>query len=198
MAKRYFPLLAGLLASTGYLLAQETTSAEVLPYQPLTFSENYFYSVHQIFTVPRVFQVAAHAAIDAARHSDGWGSGAGAFEMRSASSFGRAFVKENLAFGVRAVDGEDPRYTRLGQGTVWVRIRYAVGHTFMVRGRTGDYMPAYSLAANYAMPFVAQEWHPGAIHGGRELRAGTIGVASAVSTNLGREFWPDLKKKLHR
>jgi hypothetical protein len=152
----------------------------------------------QVFTVPRVFQVAAHAAIDAARQSDGWGSGVGAFEIRSASSFGHAFVKENLAFGVRAVDGEDPRYVRLGQGRDWTRIRYAVGRTFKVHSRNGDYMPAYSLLANCAMPFVAQEWHPGPIHAGRELGGGTVGVASAVSTNLGREFWPDLKKKLYR
>ncbi len=192
-------LLAVFLAATGYVCAQEATDQQSPSYMPLTFTENYLYSVNQVFTLPRAFQVAAHAAFDELRNrSDGWGSGASAFEIRSASSFGRAFVKENLAFGVRAVDGEDPRYVRLGQGKLWTRVRYAVKHTFEVHSRNGDYMPAYSLAANYAMPFVAQQWYPHPIHAGRELGSGTVGIGCAVSSNIGREFWPDLKKKLHR
>ena len=88
----------------------------------------------------------------------------------------RAFVKEALAFGVRAVDGEDPRYARSGQAKLWTRVRYAVRHTFEVHSRNGGYMPAYSLFANYAMPFIAQEWYPGQRHAGRELGSGTAGV----------------------
>src|SRR5271155_1753628 len=126
MVKSCFPLLTGLLVITGYVSAQvsapETTGEQAQPYTPITLSENYLYSMGQIFTVPRLLQVAAHAAISQYRdHADGWGSGAGAYEIRSASWFGHAFVRETLAFGVRAADGEDPRYTRLGQGRTWTR-----------------------------------------------------------------------------
>src|SRR5277367_4874099 len=127
-------LAIGFLVVSGSLIAHDSDDQQPPVYTPITVSENYLYSLGQIFGPGRAFQVAAHAAFDQFRkHSDGWGSGFGAYELRGASSFGRTFVKENLAFGVRALDGEDPRYVRLGQGRTWTRIRYAVGHTFAVR-----------------------------------------------------------------
>jgi hypothetical protein len=65
MPKSCFPLLTGILVAFGNLCGQES-DPQLAPYTPLTFTETYLYSMGQVFTVPRVFQVAAHAAIDAA------------------------------------------------------------------------------------------------------------------------------------
>jgi hypothetical protein len=60
-------------------------------------------------------------------------------------------------------------------------------------------MPAYSLLpADFATPFIAQAWRPEPLRTGRELREGALGIGLAAATNIGKEFWPDVSRKLRR
>ena len=158
------------------------------------------YSVDQIFSVPRVLGIIARTSVDQATDTPAsWGGGTGGYAERLASHFGRAFVHENVAFAVRAIDHEDPRYFVLGKGTKWTRVKYATKATFLVRRDDGKMIPAYSrFVADYSMPFISQAWRPEGVKGGRELRGGSIALGSGVANNIFLEFWPDLKKKLHR
>lgn len=192
-------LAIGFLAAAGFLPAQDDADEQTPVYEPFTLKQNYTYSLGEIFATSSLFQVVGSAAFDqVGKHTDGWGSRSGDFGLRTASWFGHSFIRENLAFGIRALDGEDPRYTRLGHGGVFKRTAYAIGHTFAVRGKNGGYMPAWSFLADYATPFIVREWEPGAIHPYREAKGGSIAVASIVGMNFGKEFWPDVKKKLQR
>lgn len=104
-----------------------------------------------------------------------------------------------MAFAIRRLDGEDPRYVRSNATGVWKRSRYAVSRTFVARNGRGGLMPAYStLVSDVATPFVAQTWRPESISASHELRSGTMGLGVIAAGNLGQEFWPDLRKKLHR
>jgi hypothetical protein len=110
---------------------------------------------------------------------------------------GRSFLRQNIAFGVGALDHEDPRYFRIGQGGVWKRTRYAIGHAFVVRNDNGSPMPAYSrFVADYSMPLLAQLWRPEAFRTGRALGIGSALVGSDAAYNIWREFLPDIRKKL--
>jgi hypothetical protein len=168
-------------------------------YTPLTFKERYLYSVQRIFSVPTVAGILVRTSIDQGTDTpSGWGGGVDGYAVRLASHFGRAFVYENVAFGVRAIDHEDPRYFVLGHGTAWTRVKYATKATFVVRRDNGDMIPAYSrFVADYSMPFISQTWHPDGIQAGREFRSGTVSLGLGVANNVFREFWPDLKHKLH-
>lgn len=176
--------------------SDDTTSTD--PYTPLTLSQNYAWSLHQMIGAGPLFGIAAGAAMDHSTHTPkAWGQGTEGFAERAGSHFGRIAVRDNLAFGIRALDHEDPRYFRSHQHGVWKRTRYAVGRSIMVRNERGGYMPAYStLAADLATPFIAQTWRPEPISGGRELRSGGMALGFAVVRNLGQEFWPDVKKKI--
>jgi hypothetical protein len=104
-----------------------------------------------------------------------------------------------MAFAIRRLDGEDPRYVRSNATGVWRRSRYAVSRTFIARNDHGGSMPAYSaLVSNFATPFIAQTWRPEAFSASHELRSGVFGVGVTAAGNLGQEFWPDLRKKLGR
>ena len=176
-------------------------TAESTPvYTPLSLGENYSYAVSRMFNVPTLLSIAGRAAVDhVTRDPAGWGSTSEAYALQFASRFGRVVVRENVAFGVRALDGEDPRYARSGKGGFWKRTGYATGHTFAVRNRHGGLMPAWSvLISNYTTPFIAQQWRPDGTLGGRELRGGSMGVGLAVTRNLYQEFWPDVLKRFHR
>ena len=108
-------------------------------------------------------------------------------------------VRENIAFGLRALDHEDPRYVHSGEAGVLKRARHAIGQTFIARNAHGDTMPAYSIfASGLATPFVADAWRPEPVKAGRELRSGGMTIGMKAVNNLVLEFWPDIRKKLRR
>jgi hypothetical protein len=169
-------------------------------YVPPTLGQNYAWSAHQIFDPGRLFLIGARAAIDHSSNDPSrWGEGTEGYALRVASYLGRSAVRQNIAFAVRAMDHEDPRYFRSPQTGTWRRARYAVGRTFVARNDRGGTMPAYSvLLADFPTPFIAQTWRPEPINAGREFRGGAIGIGMTAVENLGQEFLPDIRKKLRR
>ena len=178
----------------------DSTTDSAATYTPLTIRESYAYTTAEIFGAPTLFRVATTAAIN--QHENfpsGWASTPGGYALRVASTFGQIAVRENIAFGVRALDGEDPRYFRSGQGGFWKRTGYALGHTFTALNSKGHRMPAFSLlVADYSAPFIAQQWRPNGISMGRELATGSLGVSIIVTQNLLLEFWPDMRHAFRR
>jgi hypothetical protein len=167
---------------------------------PLTLAQKYLVTMDQVAGPGALFAVGIHGMLDdALDRPHQWGPGAGAIGPRIASDFGRRFLRQNIAFGVRALDHEDPRYFRSGHGNVVSRIRYATIHTFLVRNDNGSAMPAYSLFVSAStMPFIAQSWRPESFSTARGFGGGGVCIGVAVATNIWNEFWPDLRAKLPR
>ena len=183
---------------TPCLLAQDEPSVDD-PYSPLTLGQKYKFSLNKVFGFPGLLAIGLHASFDQAdTKPHDWGLGSDAFGVRLASRFGRSLVRQSAAFGVRALDHEDPRYFVSGHGSPWKRTRYAIVHTFVVHKDDGSMMPAYSLfVSDFGMPFIAQQWQPGRFRTlPLGLRNGSAALAINVGTNIGREFWPDIRKKL--
>jgi hypothetical protein len=175
--------------------AEEPTTQE---YTPLNLKQKYLYSINEIFGISPLLAIVAHAALDQAGVQPAqWGKSPESFGIRATSLFGDLLLRHSLEFGVRALDHEDPRYFRLGQGGGWRRSKYALAHTFLVRSDRGGTMPAYSLfVTDYGMPFVVREWRPDRFHALSGVESGTLAVGIGMGSNLFNEFWPDLKKKL--
>jgi hypothetical protein len=179
--------------------SEVSSSAAVLDpsYVPLDLKHKYLYSFDEMAAPTRWIGFAIHAGMDQAQKTPvAWGNGADSFGVRMASHFGRSFLRENIAFGVRALDGEDPRYFRLGKGSGMKRTKYAFTRAFIARKDDGGWMPAYSrFAADFATPFLSQTWFPGKYGPGHLARGGALGSGMAIGSNLGSEFWPDIKKQ---
>lgn len=167
---------------------------------PLTLVQKYLVTMDQVAGPGALFAVGIHGMFDhVLDRPHQWGSGEGAIGPRIASDFGRRFLRQNIAFGVRALDHEDPRYFRSGHGSVLSRVRYAAIHTFQVRNDNGSAMPAYSLFVSAAtMPFIAQAWRPETFSAARGFGGGGVCIGVAMATNIWDEFWPDLRAKLPR
>jgi hypothetical protein len=172
-----------------------STPANATPYASLTLGENYLWTLNRVFSPSSMFVYSVHAAFDQALQKPApWGDGMAAYALRSANILGRSFVRQNVAFGVRAFDHEDPRYFPMGRGSKWNRVKYAMERTFIVPNTSGGNMPAYSLfVSSFATPYIADIWRPGKPH---PLRAGAASLGFAVGADVFREFWPDLRKKL--
>jgi hypothetical protein len=209
-----------LVGSIGFALPQESQSTPLDPnvqaagvsipptsdrivaqiYVPLTVSQKYLYTFDKVLGPGALFADGFHGLLDYGLNKPRqWGTEGGSIGLRVASTFGRGFLSENIAFGVRALDHEDPRYFRSGQGTFFSRTRHAAIHTFMVRNDNGSTMPAYSLfVAGATMPFVAQSWRPEQFSVARGFGGGGTILGLAVVANVWNEFWPDIRAKLPR
>jgi hypothetical protein len=174
--------------------------APALVYTPLDLTQKYFYSFNEMAGPAHWIGFAVHAAMDQVRKSPGaWGNGPDSFGVRMANSFGLSFLRQNIAFGVRAFDREDPRYFRMEKGTGRERTKYALARAFMARRDDGRWMPAYSrVVADYATPFLAETWRPERFGMGRGFRQGSVAIGIGFGSNLWQEFWPDVKKKILR
>lgn len=181
--------------------SSDSTGANALGhFAPMTLGQKYGWASEKALGGPGLALVVLKASYDQTFNKPHqWGGDPESFAVRSASRFGRSFLRQNIAFGVRALDGEDPRYFVSGHGSKWTRVKYAVVHTFEVRSDSGNWMPAYSvIVAAYATPFLANQWRPDRHGAGWEFGVGTAGLGIAVGANLCQEFWPDLRKKLGR
>ncbi len=94
---------------------------------------------------------------------------------------------------------EDPRYYRLGTGSVGKRLLHSLGHSVISHRDNGKRMPSISLWAGITAGVLVNDvYHPGTTHG-----AGSIAwqVNSNVLQGAGfdvlREFWPELARKFH-
>ncbi len=167
---------------------------------PLTTRQNFDYGFNRVFNPGKLLLFGVEAAMDQEREVPGnWGQGMPRYSARYADRFGRALIRENMAFGVRALTGEDPRYELSHDSGILKRSKHAISRTFVVRGRNGRLMPAYSrFIADYGSPFIAEQWAPEPYHARRALGAGTIGIGAAVASNLASEFWPDIRRRFLR
>lgn len=170
-------------------------------YVPLDLTHKFLYSFNEMMGPTEMLGFTVKAAMDQAQKSpSAWGSGIDSFGVRVASRFGREFLRENIAFGIRALDHEDPRYFRLGTGTRGSRVKYALSRTFLARKDTvadgSVWIPAYGrLISDLAMPFLAQAWRPEPLSEARGFRQGSISVGMGFAANLWAEFWPDIRKR---
>jgi hypothetical protein len=180
------------------LTAGSAISATNPPPAPLTLPQKYTYALKDAFQPARLLYLFARAGQDQANDSPKpWGGGLNAYAVRVASRVGSNLVKENIAFGVAAVDHEERRYFRLGESSSgWTRTRHAVRRAFIARSENGGEMLAYSnFISAFSAPFITQAWRPDGVKGGRELRGGSISMGMNAATNLWKEFVPDFTKR---
>jgi len=129
-----------------------------------------------------------------------WGQGADAYGIRFASGFGRSVISRTIAFGVAAVDREDPRFVPSNESGIWRRTRHAIVGTFVSRTPTGGSMPAFSrFAGVYSAGFIANAWEPRSQNDtGHALARGSTALLSSVGWHVFEEFWPDIRGAFHR
>ena len=124
------------------------------------------------------------------------------------SGYGRRYTAE-LADSVQgdffntflypAVFRQDPRYYRLGQGSVQRRLLHAVRHVFVAHSDSGHLMFNYSeWLGTASSKALSNLYHPG-----NERGFGTMAQRAgfSISTDMGfdvlREFWPEIAHKFH-
>ncbi|MGD0001264.1 MAG: hypothetical protein ABSE21_14305 [Bryobacteraceae bacterium] len=127
-----------------------------------------------------------------------WGQGAGAYGKRFASTVATTAIHGALAFGLDSTLHQDPRYYRSADTGFWRRTGHAFRGTILTRtDRGGETLSTWRIGSAYGSEFLSNQWYPGRLNTVRlSLLEGTIRLGFDFASNLGLEFWPDVKRKL--
>jgi hypothetical protein len=127
---------------------------------------------------------------------------------RSWSGFGKRYlareadvaISNAIEGGLGAIWGEDPRYIPSTRHGVWPRARDAIKTVVLAPRRDGHLAPAWGrFAGNVVNNLIESTYLPPSVTtpGQTTLRS-LDGLVGRLIGNLWNEFWPDLRKRLHR
>jgi hypothetical protein len=128
--------------------------------------------------------------------------------QQGAAGYGRRYsvaVADNVQsdfFGIflyPSIFHQDPRYFRMGQGSVKARLGHALAHRFVARSDSGEPMFNYSewlgTASSKALGNLYHPGNPGGF-GPTASRVG-LSVGNGMAWDVLREFWPELAHRFH-
>jgi hypothetical protein len=169
---------------------------------PLTTAEKFeleFRSATDPYTFTVAIIVAGFGEADDSDAGFGWGPLG--FTKRAAASYADNVIGNTLGNAVLpSILHQDPRYFRLGHGTIRHRFFYAVATAFICRhDTTRKWEPNYSnVLGNMIAGEISNLYYPGETMGGigHAIDTGlTVTFEGTFGSTL-EEFWPDISRKL--
>ncbi len=129
-----------------------------------------------------------------------WGQGGEAYGQRFASTLAWSGIHSTLAFGLDSALHQDPRYYRSRRTGFWRRSAHALRGTILTRTDSGgETLSTWRIGSAYGAAYLSDLWYPARLDTARHgFINGSVGLGFSLVSNLGAEFWPDLKRKFSR
>lgn len=132
----------------------------------------------------------------------GFGWGAEGYFKRAGAAYADAFDGNMLGNGIfPAILHQDPRFYRLGHGTILHRTLYAASTSFICKGDNGHWEPNISnVGGNIAAGAISNLYYPSQNTGwGQTIGDGMLNTVVGMFGGVFQEFWPDISRKfLHK
>ncbi len=170
---------------------------------PMTTAEKFKVTARSSFDPVEYFWYGMLAGLSQAENSEaGYGQGAQGYGKRYGAYFADGTIENFMTTAIfPSLFRQDPRYFQLGKGGFWKRTGYAIGRIFVTRTDSGQKQFNYSeiLGSAVASGISNYTYHP------REDR-NLPNALSVWGTQVGydtltyvvREFWPDIRRKMHK
>jgi hypothetical protein len=130
-----------------------------------------------------------------------WGQGASGFGKRMASAFGRHLTKKAIQYPVARLRHEALDYQPSDQTEFKLRLRHALLATvYTTKTTTGTRtVAAGEISGAFGSGLISRLWQPASLRTvGFGFLAGGLTLSADAGTNVLREFWPDIRRRLHR
>ncbi|HZP05098.1 MAG TPA: hypothetical protein VFB43_09370 [Terracidiphilus sp.] len=129
----------------------------------------------------------------------GFGWGPRGYGERAGAAYLDAFDGAMIGNGfLPALLHQDPRYFRLGHGSIPHRMLYAISTSFICKhDHTGKWEPNYSnLGGNIASGAISNLYYPESTGISHTITDGFTVTAEGAFGGVLQEFWPDISRKL--
>jgi hypothetical protein len=184
-----------------WIIPNFRTAPVLANYEPLTPREKFRIATLDSFdrgTVALALAFGGEGQLSAANPS--FGQGVRGYAHYAVTSYADFVIGDYMTEAVMpTILHQDPRYFRRGTGTTWSRLGYSIGQIFWTHNDSGKGQFNFSeIGGNSAAVAISTAYYPDnrtAQSAGKQL-----GTQLAVDTasNILKEFWPDLQRKLSR
>lgn len=184
-----------------YVSAQSPPAVAAPVVDPPEWSDRRGVFLKKLFGPQAIFETVPGTIFDTVRgFPRQWGRGGVGIAKRLGSQYGQFAVGETIELGVSALHREDPRYFRMPDARFGRRLGHAMLSTVVVRGGDGRNTIGLARLANvYGAWAIATTWNPPDQRNVLQIaKYGTLGLGIKAGSNVFREFWPDVKKRLKR
>jgi hypothetical protein len=182
------------------VLPNNRTTENSIPFHRITAKQKLTIAYKDSFDWP-VYPTAALFAtlyqLEDQNHS--FGQGMAGYAKRFGTAYGDQMIGNMMTEGiVPAVFHQDPRYFRLGEGSKKSRAGYALSRIFVARMDSGRNTFNFSeWGGNAAATALSNAYYPDTRNWNDNLQKLLIACATDAFSNVLKEFWPDVKRKLH-
>jgi hypothetical protein len=147
------------------------------------------------------FQTAFLAGIGQATNGNpSFGQGIEGYAKRFGTTYGDFAIENMMTEGVfPTLLHQDPRYFRRREGTGRSRLGYAMSRLFITRTGSGRNQFNYSEIVGSATSLaISNAYYPDGRGVGKNITRYGVQLGFDSASNVLKEFWPDLKRKLPR
>jgi len=185
------------------VLPNYRTADGLAPFVPITARRKFYIASKDSFDYPVYLTSALFAGLYQVENSNpSFGQGVKGYAKRLASSYGDQAVGNLMTEAIfPSLLQEDPRYFRLGsgRGTTWHRVGYAVTRVFVVRTDKGKWDFNYSeWLGNTTTVAISNLYYPDTRTAADNAQKLCIQVGTDALSQVMKEFWPDIKRKLSK
>jgi hypothetical protein len=169
--------------------------------EPLDVMDKLHYHVKSTVGPAAILGDAAYAGIlQAAAAPTEWRGGAAAYGKRIGSMVAWSGIHSALAFGLDSTLHQDPRYFRSSGTGFWRRSGHALRGTILTRTDSGgETFSTWRIGSAYGSAVLSNLWYPDRLNTARlGFIQGSVTIGLDLASNLGREFWPDIKRKVFK
>ncbi len=130
-----------------------------------------------------------------------YGQGLKGYAKRYGTSYGDAIIGTFMTTSVApSLLHQDPRYFQMGTGSVFHRAGYAVSRILITRTDSGSHEFNYSeIGGNLVAAGISNIYHPAEDRSvSNTLSVWATDIMWDSIANEAKEFWPDIRRKLHK
>jgi hypothetical protein len=169
------------------------------PYQPITIRQKFTIAKKDTLDGPSYVMAGFFSAISQLGNSNpSFGQGVKGYARRYASSIADQDIGNFMTEAILpSAFHQDPRYFRKGHGSVMSRIVYAASRSAIARNDSGKWtFNASEFLGNGIVASLGNAYYPDAVGFNPTMQRMFTQIGTDSISQIMKEFWPDIKKKL--
>ena len=182
------------------VLPNNRTTENSIPFHKITAAQKLTIAAKDSFDWPVYPTAGLFATLyQLENQNPSFGQGMEGWAKRFGTAYGDQMVGNMMTEGiVPGLFHQDPRYFRLGEGSKKQRTWYALTRIVVARMDSGRNSFNFSeWGGNAAAVTISNAYYPDTRNWNDNLQKLLIACATDAFSNVLKEFWPDVKRKLH-